>query len=156
MIVFLCILLNQKMIYFCNWYYSIIWFIFHTIGSVILADVGAATFFAYLPIIGGMLQEYRNRAYYADNFRFIVSMFLFLLALGVALTLHILFIKYSFFTDDHPYLWYLVKIVGYELILALIVGSMALGFFAVTYAIRWSRDKYQLITSYFRRQQPNR
>ena len=145
------------MTYYCNWYYSIIWFIFHTIGSVILADVGAATFFAYLPIIGGMLQEYRNRVYYADNYRFIVSMFLFLLALGVALTLHILFIKYSFFTDDHPYLWYLVKIVGYELILALIVGSMALGFFAVTYAIRWARDKYQLIiTSYFRRQQPNR
>ena len=54
-LVFLCMMLNQKLLYFCSWVHTIEWFMVYGIGGLILMDMIVLSLGSYLLLFGGII-----------------------------------------------------------------------------------------------------
>lgn len=121
--------LNQKLAYFSEWYFSLEWFILSTLTAGILVDLVVFSFGVYLPIIGGLCEVNRKRMY-EGRLRCCPLVFLIIGAI-FSLSFHGTFIYLSCFSDNWPYLYYMVKCLFWEVIFIIVIAVIVLVFYIV-------------------------
>ena len=125
--------MNHKLAYTLDWLCAAEWFIIYTLSALILVDLFVATFFVYVMLCAGFMKYQRRHDPWSQK-----TCILILLIIGViiALSFHGLFFYMAIFTDDYPYLSYMLKTLCYEVI-ALVCGAIiAAVFFCVRFCFR--------------------
>jgi hypothetical protein len=103
-------LLNQKLFYYSSYFYTFEFYFF----NCVITDLGVFSLFYYLPLGSTVLNT--NYIYY--KLKRIAAMIGVLLLMSV----HGYVFYHAFFTDKHPYLWFCVRCLFWELAVALTVG----------------------------------
>ena len=93
--------------------------ILYSLGAGILIDTLVATCGFYIVMIGGLL-HFRKPHYGSRNTE-ACTIVMYCIGLLLLLCIHGTFLYYSCLTDRYPFLWHMVKVLFYELCIALIV-----------------------------------